>query len=186
MVRCDLDGFLSQLHKLYERNKASGTVWVTMKRSALRRGPHAPSSAPPAPGDAGAARKRAPKPQPPIRDDECVCLVRATDGKRKISAEVGPAQLAKFKASYQLLLRAHAGEGLKKREKKGGGGGGGGGAAAAGGATAASKGKGAAAAAGAKASGGAAAAAGGGSAGGSGKGAAAAAAKKGGSGGGKK
>ena len=122
MVRCDLDGFLSQLHKLYERNKATGTVWVTMKRSALRRGPHRPSSAPPPAGDAGGKNKRAPKPQAPIRDDECVCLVRATDGKRKISAEIRPAQLAKFKASYQLLLRAHAGEGLKKREKKAGGG----------------------------------------------------------------
>jgi len=128
MVRCDLDGFLSQLHKLYERNKANGTVWVTMKRSALRRGPRAApaSAAPPAPGDAGGVRKPAPKAQAPIRDDECVCLVRATDGKRKISAEVAPAQLAKFKASYQLLLRAHAGEGLRKRDRTGGAGGGGG------------------------------------------------------------
>jgi signal recognition particle subunit SRP14 len=167
MVRCDLDGFLSQLHKLYERNKASGTVWVTMKRSALRRGPHAASSAPPPPGDAGGKRKRAPKAQAPIRDDECVCLVRATDGKRKISAEVGPGQLAKFKASYQLLLRAHAGEGLKKREKKGGAGGGGGAEAAGGRSKAA-----------------AAAGAGGGGAGG--KGAVASSAKKTGSGGGKK
>lgn len=158
MVRCDLDGFLSQLHKLYERSKASGgTVWVTMKRSALRRGPHPASAAPPPPGDAGGTRKRAPKPQPPIRDDECVCLVRATDGKRKISAEVGPAQLAKFKASYQLLLRAHAGEGLKKREKKGGGGGGGGGGAES-------------AAAAGRAKGGAAAAAAGGATGGGGAG----------------
>jgi signal recognition particle subunit SRP14 len=171
MVRCDLDGFLSQLHKLYERNKATGTVWVTMKRSALRRGPHRPSGAPPAPGDAGGKNKRAPKPQGPIRDDECVCLVRATDGKRKISAEVGAGQLAKFKASYQLLLRAHAGEGLKKREKKGGGGGGGGGGASVGGAAGKAGGGGGKKAAAAGAAGAAAARGGGrGGAGGGGKG----------------
>ena len=33
MVKLEIDRFLTELHKLYERNKTKGTVWVTMKRS---------------------------------------------------------------------------------------------------------------------------------------------------------
>ncbi len=35
MVHLELDAFLSQLDKLFERNKSSGSVCLTMKRSEL-------------------------------------------------------------------------------------------------------------------------------------------------------
>jgi signal recognition particle subunit SRP14 len=46
----------------------------------------------------------------------CRCLIRATDGKRKISAAVSAADYPKFQASYGLILRAQM-DALKKREK---------------------------------------------------------------------
>lgn len=44
------------------------------------------------------------------------CLIRATDGKRKISTAVSAGDYVKFQASYGLILRAHM-DALKKREK---------------------------------------------------------------------
>ena len=35
----ETDGFLTELTKMYERQKASGTVWVTLKRSSMKRLP---------------------------------------------------------------------------------------------------------------------------------------------------
>jgi signal recognition particle subunit SRP14 len=43
-------------------------------------------------------------------------LIRATDGKRKISTAVSAGDYVKFQASYGLILRAHM-DALKKREK---------------------------------------------------------------------
>lgn len=34
MMLYDTDKFLTELAKMYERNQTSGTVWLTMKRSA--------------------------------------------------------------------------------------------------------------------------------------------------------
>eukprot|EP00775_Hariotina_reticulata_P002581 gene2581-2883_t len=47
---------------------------------------------------------------------EYKCLIRATDGKRKISTAVEASDFMKFQASYALILRAHM-DSLKKREK---------------------------------------------------------------------
>ena len=33
------DSFLTELTKMYERNKTTGTVWVTLKRSCMKRLP---------------------------------------------------------------------------------------------------------------------------------------------------
>jgi hypothetical protein len=38
MVLLEADPFLNELTKLYERNKTSGSVWVTMKRCKLSSG----------------------------------------------------------------------------------------------------------------------------------------------------
>ena len=113
MVLLEPDPFLNELNKLFERNKGKGTVFVTMKRSSLK-----------------PRRGKAKVPQEQHR-----CLVRATDGKRKISTTLSAEQHVRFQASYALILRAHM-DSLKKREKvrvkpqqqqqQGGGGGGGG------------------------------------------------------------
>jgi signal recognition particle subunit SRP14 len=99
MVHCDADAFLNELHKLFERNKAAGSVWITMKRSDQR------------PRLRARAKAGAPPPVTELR-----CLLRATDGKRKISTSLGAAEYAKFQASYALILRAQM-DALKKRGK---------------------------------------------------------------------
>lgn len=95
---CDAEKFLHELHKLFERKKRAGTVWVTMKRSNQKpRNGKAAATATPA--DYG-------------------CLIRATDGRRKLSTFLrdGP-ELLRFQASYALILRAQT-DALKKRDKK--------------------------------------------------------------------
>ncbi|KFO32926.1 Signal recognition particle 14 kDa protein [Fukomys damarensis] len=45
------------------------------------------------------------------------CLLRATDGKKKISTVVSSKEVNKFQMAYSSLLRANM-DGLKKRDKK--------------------------------------------------------------------
>ncbi|XP_005860386.1 PREDICTED: signal recognition particle 14 kDa protein [Myotis brandtii] len=45
------------------------------------------------------------------------CLLRATDGKKKISTVVSSKEVNKFQMAYSNLLRANM-DGLKKRDKK--------------------------------------------------------------------
>eukprot|EP00873_Tetraselmis_striata_P024327 jgi/Tetstr1/444591/TSEL_032441.t1 len=97
MVLLSNDEFLNELHKLYARNKETGSVYVTMKRSALK--PHTKRFANQA------------------EEDHC-CLVRATDGKRKFSTTLGPGDNSKFQASYHTILKANM-DALKKKDKKG-------------------------------------------------------------------
>lgn len=94
MVLLEPDPFLNELNKLFERNKGSGTVWVTMKRSSLK----------PRKGKATVA------------PEDHRCLVRATDGKRKIATALAGEQQAKFQSSFALIMRAHM-DSLKKRDK---------------------------------------------------------------------
>ncbi|CAI6004524.1 unnamed protein product [Closterium sp. NIES-64] len=100
------DPFLNELTKLYERHKGAGTVWVTLKRSNLRKKPKGGEKAG---GD-------------DVEEDESSaaeyrCVVRATDGKRKISTLLGPREHAKFQAAYALVLKAHM-DSLKRKEKR--------------------------------------------------------------------
>ncbi|CAI7814692.1 unnamed protein product [Closterium sp. NIES-54] len=95
------------LTKLYERHKGAGTVWVTLKRSNLRKKPKGGEKK--AGGD-------------DVEEDESSaaeyrCVVRATDGKRKISTLLGPREHAKFQAAYALVLKAHM-DSLKRKEKR--------------------------------------------------------------------
>ncbi|CAI5474695.1 unnamed protein product [Closterium sp. Yama58-4] len=101
------DPFLNELTKLYERHKGAGTVWVTLKRSNLRKKPK------------GGAQKAG---ADDVEEDESSaaeyrCVVRATDGKRKISTLLGPREHAKFQAAYALVLKAHM-DSLKRKEKR--------------------------------------------------------------------
>ncbi|XP_016329566.1 signal recognition particle 14 kDa protein [Sinocyclocheilus anshuiensis] len=45
------------------------------------------------------------------------CLLRASDGKNKISTVVNTKEVIKFQMAYSNLLRAHM-DGLKKKDKK--------------------------------------------------------------------
>ncbi|GBG79987.1 hypothetical protein CBR_g30248 [Chara braunii] len=96
MVLLEPDPFLNELTKLYERNKQSGTVWVTLKHSPCKR--------------VNKAQKK------DLLDEDCKCLVRATDGKRKISTTLSPKEHIRFQTAYATLLKAHL-DNLKKKEK---------------------------------------------------------------------
>lgn len=95
MVLLELDPFLTELSKLFERTKASGTVFLTMKRTNMK-----PRSS-----------------KQPSQEEDYKCLVRATVGKRTISTVVSGREHAKFQQSYTTILKARM-DGLKKREKQ--------------------------------------------------------------------
>lgn len=101
------DPFLTELHKMYERNKTR-SVWITMKRSAMKRTPSKRIR----PRKDGSI----PPPLPPIPESEYTCLIRASDGKKHISTTVGASQHAKFQQSVSVIMKAHM-DALKKREK---------------------------------------------------------------------
>jgi signal recognition particle subunit SRP14 len=94
-VLLEPDPFLSELHKMYERNKA-GTVWVTMKRTNMK------------------PRKS----KKPNTKAEYVCLIRANDGKRHVSTTVSAAQYAKFSQSVVIIMKGAMADTLKRKEKK--------------------------------------------------------------------
>ncbi|MCO5571490.1 hypothetical protein L7F22_025230 [Adiantum nelumboides] len=100
LVRLDPDPFLNELTKLYEQHRDKGTVWVTLKRVHL---------------DWKKKRKTTTE-----SEDETVeyrCLVRATDGKKNISALLSAKDHQRFQMAYATVLKAHM-DALKKREKK--------------------------------------------------------------------
>jgi len=103
MVLLELDPFLNELTKLYEQTKKSGTVWVTLKRSTLQRQKKRKTN----------AETSAPVPEP----SEFRCLVRATDGKKKISCSLTAKDHQRFQTSYATVLKAHM-DSLKRKEKK--------------------------------------------------------------------
>lgn len=111
MAVLDTDAFLNALTRMFKRHDKAGTVWVTLKRSNMR---PTPRKAPPAKTKGGKSKQPAAKRTGRAQD---VCLVRATDGKKKISTTVSAADFAKFQASYTLILKANM-DALKKRAKK--------------------------------------------------------------------
>ena len=115
MVLLENDQFLSEMTKMYERNREKGSVWTTMKSSLCLNRPQR-------------RRKRATEKDEEEDkkgdDDEgnddnparC-CLVRCTDGKRKISTRVYATKAEKFAAAFTLVQKASM-DGLKEKEKK--------------------------------------------------------------------
>ncbi|KAJ4723660.1 Signal recognition particle 14 kDa protein [Melia azedarach] len=93
------DPFLNELTSMFERNREKGSVWVTFKRSSMKSKPQ---------------RNKLESAGETI---EYRCLIRATDGKQKISTTVGAKDHQRFQASYATLLKAHMAA-LKKRERK--------------------------------------------------------------------
>ncbi|KAL2920869.1 Signal recognition particle 14 kDa protein [Bienertia sinuspersici] len=93
------DSFLNELTAMFERSTEKGSVWVTLKRSSMKSKVHKNKM-----NTAGEAI-------------DYRCLIRATDGKKKISTTVGPKEHQRFQASYATILKAHM-TSLKKRERK--------------------------------------------------------------------
>eukprot|EP01018_Ginkgo_biloba_P015478 Gb_20640 [translate_table: standard] len=102
MVLLDSDPFLTELTKMYERNRDKGSVWVTLKRSDLQRKKKRKLD-----GEAGDRQGSA----------DYRCLVRATDGKKVISTTLSAKDHQRFQAAYATVLKAHM-DALKKRERK--------------------------------------------------------------------
>jgi signal recognition particle subunit SRP14 len=103
MVLLENDQFLTELTKLYERAKTSGTVVVTMKRYDGRTKPV----------PAKAKKSRGAEPPEP---QEYKCLIRANMGSRKLSTVIAAKDMNKFQVAYSNLLRGNLE--LKKKEKK--------------------------------------------------------------------
>ncbi|XP_025907624.1 signal recognition particle 14 kDa protein [Nothoprocta perdicaria] len=92
--------FLTELTRLFQKCRTSGSVFITLKKYDGRTKPvprkgHADSFEP--------------------ADNKC--LLRATDGKKKISTVVSSKEVNKFQMAYSNLLRANM-DGLKKKDKK--------------------------------------------------------------------
>eukprot|EP00884_Botryococcus_braunii_P009727 jgi/Botrbrau1/18756/Bobra.0386s0079.1 len=94
MVYLEADRFLNELGKLYEKAKDKGSVNLVFKRSNLK-----------------SRKSRHPDPEA-----EYKCLVRASDGKKKISTAVPEKEQFRFQDSLLTILKAHL-DGLKKKEK---------------------------------------------------------------------
>ncbi|KAJ9701682.1 hypothetical protein PVL29_006872 [Vitis rotundifolia] len=99
MVLLQLDPFLNELTSMFEHSTTKRSVWVTLKRSSLK------------------SKVQRNKIKTAGEAIDYRCLIRATDGKKTISASVGPKDHQRFQASYATILKAHM-TALKKRGRK--------------------------------------------------------------------
>uniref|UniRef100_A0A8C2ZRS1 Signal recognition particle 14 kDa protein n=1 Tax=Cyclopterus lumpus TaxID=8103 RepID=A0A8C2ZRS1_CYCLU len=97
MVLLENDSFLTELTQLFQKCRTSGSVVITLKKYDGRTKP--------------APRKGHTESFEPADNK---CLIRASDGKKKISTVVS---LPFPQFAYSNLLRAHM-DGLKKKDKK--------------------------------------------------------------------
>ncbi|KAM8921334.1 signal recognition particle 14 kDa protein [Pelodytes ibericus] len=100
MVLLESEQFLTELTRLFQKCRTAGTVYITLKKYDGRSKP--------------VPRKGNPESAEPADNK---CLLRATDGKRKISTVVSSKDVNKFQMAYSNLLRANM-DGLKKKDKK--------------------------------------------------------------------
>ncbi|KAM9063325.1 signal recognition particle 14 kDa protein [Sarcophilus harrisii] len=100
MVLLESEQFLTELTRLFQKCRSSGSVFITLKKYDGRTKP--------------IPRKGSVEGFEPSDNK---CLLRATDGKKKISTVVSSKEVNKFQMAYSNLLRANM-DGLKKRDKK--------------------------------------------------------------------
>uniref|UniRef100_A0A671E437 Signal recognition particle 14 kDa protein n=2 Tax=Laurasiatheria TaxID=314145 RepID=A0A671E437_RHIFE len=100
MVLLESEQFLTELTRLFQKCRLSGSVFITLKKYDGRTKP--------------IPRKGSVEGFEPSDNK---CLLRATDGKKKISTVVSSKEVNKFQMAYSNLLRANM-DGLKKRDKK--------------------------------------------------------------------
>nr|XP_008004600.2 signal recognition particle 14 kDa protein [Chlorocebus sabaeus] len=100
MVLLESEQFLTELTRLFQKCWTSGSVYITLKKYDGRTKP--------------IPKKGTVEGFEPADNK---CLLRATDGKKKISTVVSSKEVNKFQMVYSNLLRANM-DGLKKRDKK--------------------------------------------------------------------
>jgi signal recognition particle subunit SRP14 len=100
MVKLENDQFLNELNRMFERSKSKGSVSLSMKRTNMK----------------SRRSKQMKETEADVSAEEYVCLVRASDGKKKASTAVHAKDYFKFQGSYSTILKAHM-DGLKKKEK---------------------------------------------------------------------
>ncbi|KAM7100342.1 signal recognition particle 14 kDa protein-like [Molossus nigricans] len=100
MILLESEQFLMELTRLFQKCHLSGSVFITLKKCDGRT-KHIPRK--------GSVEGFEPS------DNKC--LLRATDGTKKISTVVSSQEVNKFQMVYSNLLRANM-DGLKKRDKK--------------------------------------------------------------------
>ncbi|KAF5925566.1 hypothetical protein HPG69_002013 [Diceros bicornis minor] len=124
MVLLESEQFLTELTRLFQKCRLSGSVFITLKkckqlsrrsdRKDARRLSDAPARVPNDGRTKPIPRKGSVEGFEPSDNK---CLLRATDGKKKISTVVSSKEVNKFQMAYSNLLRANM-DGLKKRDKK--------------------------------------------------------------------
>uniref|UniRef100_A0A8C4WTM7 Signal recognition particle 14 kDa protein n=1 Tax=Eptatretus burgeri TaxID=7764 RepID=A0A8C4WTM7_EPTBU len=100
MVLMENDSFLNELTRLFQKHRTSGSIYITMKKYDGRTKPLPKKSV-----------------ETSTEPGENKCLLRATDGKRRMSTVIGTKEVNKFLMAYSNLLRANM-DGLKKKDKK--------------------------------------------------------------------
>ncbi|RUS33248.1 signal recognition particle 14-like protein [Jimgerdemannia flammicorona] len=110
MTLLDNDAFLTQLTRCFEKSKANGTVYITMKRQPEK---------PPKKDAKKDANKDVPMADAKDDDDdrEHPCLVRAVYKKTKISALVHASNTDRFQFNYGNIVKVHM-DSLKKKDRK--------------------------------------------------------------------
>ncbi|XP_044263950.1 signal recognition particle 14 kDa protein [Tribolium madens] len=99
MVLLENDSFLTELTKLFQKARQSGSVTMIFKRYDGRDRPEPREGKPPLP-----------TPQ------EHLCLVRAKSRSKKISTVIHQKDINKFQVAYSSLLKGNL-DGLKKLKK---------------------------------------------------------------------
>ncbi len=119
MVLLENDQFLSEMTKMYQRNREKGSVWTTMKSSLCLNRPQRRKRATEKDDDEEGEEEEDKKGDDDEGNDNPArcCLVRCTDGKRKISTRVYANKAEKFAAAFTLVQKASM-DGLKEKEKK--------------------------------------------------------------------
>lgn len=100
MVLLENDTFLTELTKMFQKSRNTGTVTLTMKRYDGRTKPK-------------------PRKGGHVEPVEYKCLVRASLGNKKLSTVVNQKDVNKFQMAYTNLLKGNM-DGLKKKDKKSG------------------------------------------------------------------
>ncbi|XP_034834122.1 signal recognition particle 14 kDa protein [Maniola hyperantus] len=98
MVLLGNEEFLTELSKLFQKARVSGSVTMTMKRYDGRTKPQ--------PRDG----------TPAVKDPEYKCLVRAQSRSKKISTVIEQWDVEKFTTAYSNLLKTSV-NGLKRLKK---------------------------------------------------------------------
>ncbi|XP_028003258.1 signal recognition particle 14 kDa protein isoform X1 [Eptesicus fuscus] len=106
MVLLESEQFLTELTRLFQKCRLSGSVFITLKKWCIFLADDGRTKPIPRKGSVEG-----------FEPSDNKCLLRATDGKKKISTVVSSKEVNKFQMAYSNLLRANM-DGLKKRDKK--------------------------------------------------------------------